>query len=427
MARSSQEVSADHPTSAAEAPVGEVAPLVGIRVLDFTQVIAGPFCTTMLADLGAEVLKVERPGVGDDLRQVGRYAGREDHQDYFYANNRSKKSICLDLKDPDHQRVCHQLAAQADVVVENFAPGTMDRLSMGWQELHAVNQRLLYCSISGFGQTGPSRDRLAIDPIIQSISGVMSVSGSPDGEPMQAGAPLADVIAGMFAAYSIVGALHTVKRDGKGRYIDISMQAAMVAALGPRMGETLQAGTVPERIGNENPMRVPANVYGTRDGGHLNISVSNDRHWPALCRALDRCEWLEDSRFDSSIDRVRHRAELNKMVAERFMDRPAAEWIPLLAAERVPYATVNNYQEALEDPQIAHRGLVHALEHPKSGPIRVVGPPWDISDMPTRMEAPPVLGQHTPDVLAAWLNWSPGEIDQFLDKSVSIHAGKGSS
>lgn len=213
------------------------APLEGLRVFDMTQIVAGPFCTTMLANLGAEVVKLESLGRGDDLRSIGRYEGRAGHEDYFNANNYSKKSIALNLKVPAQREVARALARKADVFVENFAPGTARRLGMGWQSLHRMNPRLVYCSISGFGQTGPYSDRLAMDIVIQAISGVMSVTGEEGGRPVQIGAPLADVISGMFAAYAVVGALHSVKQDGKGRYIDLSMQAAMIATLGPRMGQ----------------------------------------------------------------------------------------------------------------------------------------------------------------------------------------------
>ena len=215
----------------------------------------------MLADLGAEVVKLERPGVGDDLRSVGRFPGREDHEDMFNANNRSKKSITLDLKHPDGRELGQRLAAVADVVVENFAPGTVARLGMGWDDLRPLNPSLVYCSLSGFGQTGPYSNRLALDIMIQAMSGLMSVTGKSDGPPLKAGAPLGDVISGMMASYAILGALYAVRRDGVGRYIDVSMQGSLLAALGPRLSQALHLGVAAQRLGNENPMRVPSNTY----------------------------------------------------------------------------------------------------------------------------------------------------------------------
>ena len=363
----------------------------------------------MLADLGADVVKIERPGDGDDLRNTLPYKGREGHQDYFYANNRSKKSVTLDLKSPRDRDVAHALAGEADIVVENFAPGTAARLHMGWDDLKAVNPRLVYCSISGFGQTGPYRDRLALDPVIQAAAGVMSVTGVPDGPPMQVGAPLADVMAGMYAAYAVVGA-------GEGQFIDISMQDAMVAGLGPRMGETLQAGTVPMRAGNENPLRVPAETFRAADGRYITIICLTDRFWPPICRAIGREDLIDDPRYVKIADRVTHRATLNAMLRDIFATQPAAAWLSRLEAERVPFAQVTDYGEALNDPQIAHRGLIRELDHPISGSIRVVGPPWIMPGAEVELRSPPLLGEHMSDVLCDWLGWDDDKVRAFNDE-----------
>lgn len=392
-------------------------PLGRFRVLDLTQVLSGPHCTQMLADFGADVVKVERPEVGDDLRNTLAYKGREGHQDYFYANNRSKRSIALDLKAPKDNEIARALAREADIVVENFAPGTATRLKMGWQDLKATNPRLLYCSISGFGQTGPSRDRLALDPVIQAITGVMSVTGAPDTPPMQIGAPLADVMAGMYAAYAIVGALHGVRDTGKGCYLDISMQDAMLAALGPRMGETLQAGRLPGRHGNGNPLRVPAESYRTADGRYIAIISMSDRFWPPICRAVGRPELADDPRYVKMADRVAARETIDTMLADIFAQRTVEEWMPILEAERVPYARVNNYAEALEDPQVVHRGLIRELDHPASGPIRVVGPPWLTDSEPIPSSPPPLLGQHSADILREWLGWDDDAAGAFAQRA----------
>ncbi|NKB56344.1 MAG: CoA transferase [Alphaproteobacteria bacterium] len=392
------------------------SPLGRFRVLDLTQVLSGPHCTQMLADLGADVVKVERPGFGDDLRNTLAYEGREDHQDYFYANNRSKRSIALDLKSPRDRDVAHALAKQADIVVENFAPGTAARLDMAWEDLQAINPRLVYCSISGFGQTGPARDRLALDPVIQAIAGVMSVTGAPGTPPMQIGAPLADVMAGMYAAYAIVGALHGVRDTGEGRYIDISMQDTMLAALGPRMGETLQAGRLPQRQGNGNPLRVPAESYRTADGRYIAIICMSDRFWPPVCRAVGRDDLIDDPRYTKMADRVADRSAIDAMLSEIFVQRTADEWVPILETERVPFARVNDYAEALSDPQVEHRGLVRELQHATSGAIRVVGPPWQMSGDPLPSQPPPLLGEHTADVLHEWLEWDDEKIAAFGSK-----------
>ncbi|MBI4183677.1 MAG: CoA transferase [Proteobacteria bacterium] len=383
-------------------------------MLDLTQVVAGPFATMTLADLGAEVVKIERPGTGEDLRTVTPYEGREGHQDYFNSLNRSKKSVVLDLKAGPERAIARELAARAHLLVENFAPGTAERLGLGWEEVRALNPRLVYCSLSGFGQTGPSRDRLALDSVIQAVAGVMSVTGRADGEPTKIGAPICDVVAGLFAAVAVLGALRAAERDGRGQYVDLSMQAAVIAALGPRMAETLQAGLVPARIGNENPIRVPSNVYRAGDGRYLLIQVQSERHWPALCRALGREEWLADPRFAGMTPRVRNRAEVDALVGARIAEEPAAVWIVRLKAERVPFAPVNDYAEALADPQVAHRGLVRTLAHPTSGAIRVVGAPWLTPGMEAPMRPPPLLGGETGAVLGDWLGWEDRRIDRFL-------------
>jgi crotonobetainyl-CoA:carnitine CoA-transferase CaiB-like acyl-CoA transferase len=276
---------------------------------------------------------------------------------------------------------------------------------MGWDELHALNPRLTYCSISGFGQSGPYSGRRAMDPVIQAISGVMSVTGTSDGTPLMIGSPLADVISGMFAAYAIVGALHAVTADGCGRHIDLSMQAAMIATMGPRMGEALQAGISPKPLGNQNPMRVPSDVYFTRDRVPIFVMVQNDRLWLPFCRAVGKHEWISDPRFIDNVTRVKNRALINHLVTARFAELESTGAIEALEREAVPFARVYNYVEALADPQVKHRAMVHEVDHPASGRIRVVGPPWIISDNEVELSSPPTLGQHTIDVLENWLGW----------------------
>ena len=378
-------------------------PLSGVRVLDLTQVVAGPYSTMMLADMGADVVKIERPGHGDDLRRTVPYKGREGHEDYFNSINRSKRSVALDLKDKEHHALVLRLLERADVLVENFSPGTVERLGLGWEAVHKLNPRLLYCSLSGFGQTGPYRSRKALDPIIQAVTGIMSVTGFPDGEPTMIGAPLADVIAGMFAAFAIVSALRLVTDTGGGQYIDISMQDALLASLGMRLGETLQGGTAPRRLGNENPVRVPANTYRAADGSYIAVMVHDQEQWKTFCRALNAEEWIEDPRFRSMSARVENRRELNAILHGLFSEQSLGYWTARLEQYRIPYAQVNDYTQALRDPQVAHRNLVRELEHPVSGKLRVIGPPWIMSSTHDDMRPPPLLGQHTGEVLEEWL------------------------
>jgi len=385
-------------------------PLAGVRVIDFTQVVAGPYATMMLADMGAEIVKIERAGHGDDLRRTMPYKGREGHEDYFNALNRSKKSVALNLKDKKHLEIALGLIKQADVVVENFSPGTVDRLGVGWEIAHRLNPKLVYCSLSGFGQTGPQRSRLALDSIIQAVTGIMSVTGFPEADPVMVGAPLADVISGMFAAYTIVSALRLVTDQGGGQYIDLSMQDALLAAAGTRMGETLQAGIAPPRLGNENPLRVPANTYRTADDRYIAVMVHDQEQWKTFCEAMAKAEWLEDGRFATMALRLEHRKEMNKVVAERIALKDSAHWAVRLTEYRIPYALVNDYIQALEDPQVKHRGLLHEVDHPVSGKIKVVGPPWRMSNTNTEVRSPPTLGQHTAEVLQEWLGINEEEL-----------------
>lgn len=390
---------------------GENLPLEGVRVFDLTRVIAGPFCTMMLADLGAEVIKIEEPMHGDELRWVGRYKGRDQHdEDYFYASNRTKSSVALNLKDERQREAALALIEKSDVLVENFSPGVVDRLGIGWAKVSSINPRLVYCSISGFGQNGPSRNRLALDPIIQAVSGVMSVTGEPDGPPLQVGAPVGDVVSGMFGAYAIVAALFSARLTGKGRYIDISMQDAMLAVLGPRMGEALQAGLNPGRHGNGNPMRVPANAYKAADDKYIAIIVQNDNHWPAFCKAISREDFLGKSEYSTMAGRVMYREDLDRQVSEAFLKHDSYYWVRVLNENRVPFSVVNSYLDALKDDQVAFRGLVRDVQHPVSGKIRVVGPPWIMSDCQMTPSPPPLLGQHTIQVLQKWLDWDERRI-----------------
>lgn len=397
--------------------LGKNLPLQGVRVFDLTRVIAGPFCSMMLADLGADVIKIEEPKHGDELRWVGRYKGRAQHdEDYFYASNRSKRSVALDLKNPVHLDVAKELIQKSDILVENFSPGVMERLGLGWDKVSSWNSKLVYCSISGFGQKGPYRNRLALDPIIQAISGIMSVTGEPDGPPTQVGAPIADVLSGMFGAYSVVSALYAARESGRGRYIDISMQDALLAVLGPRMGESLQAGLNPARQGNGNPMRVPANTYRASDGKYITIIVQNDNHWPNFCKAINRSDLNEVSEYKTMVGRVKHRETLDRLVSDEFIKMDSAAWEKSLDDNRVPYALVNSYIEALNDEQVTHRGVVREIQHPVSGKIRVVGPPWVMADTSLEPTAPPLLGQHTNEVLFDWLGCDPERLAE-INKS----------
>ena len=401
-------------------------PLSGVRVVDFTHVISGPFCTMMLAHMGADVVKVERPDIGDSLRNIPGYEGREGHPDYFNSVNNTKRSVALDLKNPDQHAAAVDLICNADVVVENFKPGTADRIGLGYEVLKKINPKLIYCSISGFGQTGPYAQRPAIDPIIQAVSGVMSVTGEQDGPPMMAGYPLTDTVAGMYGAFAVVSALIKARASGVGEHLDVSMQGAMLYVLGCRMAETLQAGIVTERSGNQNPFRVPSEVFLSRDRRPTILHCSNNKRWGALCRALDVPEWAENPKYGTMQKRKKYREEIHAMVAARFAERDQAEWMARFDAEEATCIHVHDYQEALDHEQVKHRSQLTSRDHPLDGKVWTVGVPLMDSAYNEAITRPPILGENTVDILQEWLGWDETKSKNMLQKKTDKggHHGK---
>ena len=390
--------------------------LSGVRVVDFTHVISGPFCTMMLAHMGADVVKVERPDVGDSLRNIPGYEGREGHPDYFNSVNNTKRSVALDLKNPDHHAAVVDLIRNADVVVENFKPGTADRIGLGYEAMKKVNLKLIYCSISGFGQTGPYAQRPAIDPIIQAVSGVMSVTGEQDGPPMMAGYPLTDTVAGMYGAFAVVTALLKERESGVGAHLHVSMQGAMLYVLGCRMAETLQAGIVTERVGNQNPFRVPSEVFLSKDKRPTILHCSNNKRWEALCRALEVPEWAENPKYDTMQKRQEHRQELHAMVAARFAERDQADWMPRFDDEDTTCIHVHDYQEALDHEQVRYRSQLTSRDHPLDGEVWTVGVPLMDPAYNEAVTRPPTLGENTANVLQDWLGWDETKSKDMLKK-----------
>ena len=401
-------------------------PLSGVRVVDFTHVISGPFCTMMLAHMGADVVKVERPDIGDSLRNIPGYEGREGHPDYFNSVNNTKRSVALDLKNPDQHAAAVDLICNADVVVENFKPGTADRIGLGYEVLKKINPKLIYCSISGFGQTGPHAQRPAIDPIIQAVSGVMSVTGEQDGPPMMAGYPLTDTVAGMYGAFAVVSALLNARASGVGEHLDVSMQGAMLYVLGCRMAETLQAGIVTKRSGNQNPFRVPSEVFLSRDRRPTILHCSNNKRWGALCRALDVPEWAENPKYGTMQKRKKYREEIHAMVAARFAERNQAEWMARFDAEEATCIHVHDYQEALDHEQVKHRSQLTSRDHPLDGKVWTVGVPLMGSAYNEAITRPPVLGENAVDILQEWLGWDETKSKNMLQKKTDKggHHGK---
>jgi crotonobetainyl-CoA:carnitine CoA-transferase CaiB-like acyl-CoA transferase len=382
-------------------PARSRAPLSGVRVVDFTRILAGPFGSMFLGDMGAEVIKVEEPAKGDDTRGWPPFVGGE--ATYFLAVNRSKKSLTLNMKAPEGQAILRKLVAKADVVLENFRPGTMERLGFGYEALRALNPRLVYCSISGFGESGPEASRPGYDLIVQGESGVMDLTGFPDGPPVKVGNSIADLVAGMAAAQGITLALYARERTGLGQKVEIGMLDVMASLLTYQAGLYWNAGGRPTRRGNQHPSIVPYEVFQARDG-YLTLGVANNSLWEKTCRALDRPELFRDPRFDTDANRVTNREALIPLLNEVFGTRPVDEWIARLEEAGVPAGKIKTVAEVCESPHLKARGMVVKLPHPKAGSVTVMGVPIRLWETPgTATAPPPLLGQHTDAILTRLL------------------------
>ncbi|MET4699392.1 crotonobetainyl-CoA:carnitine CoA-transferase CaiB-like acyl-CoA transferase [Constrictibacter sp. MBR-5] len=384
-------------------------PLAGVRVLDFTRVLAGPWSTLNLADLGAEVIKVENPKGGDDTRQykppeVGGEAS------YFLFVNRNKKSLALDITKPEGQAIVRRLAAQVDVVIENYRPDVMERQGIDYASLSKVNPRLIYCSISGYGHDSPLKMVAGYDPVAQAESGMMSITGEPDGEPMRSGASYADIFTGMFATQAIMGALFARERDGLGQHIDLALVDSAVAVTANLAQNYLVTGQQPQRLGNRHPFLEPFGTFQCADG-LINIVIGNARQWERFCKdVLDRPDLLEDPRFATNPGRLQNRQAVRDLLTVTFLTDTRENWIARMRAAGVPAGSVRAVGEALEAPEIRYRGMVREVEHPTAGTISMLASPLKLSGTPTAdLQAPPLLGQHTDEVLSA-AGYDAGEI-----------------
>ena len=379
-------------------PGGHAPPLDGVTVLDFSRVLAGPYCTMQLGDLGARVIKIEQPGHGDDTRAWGPpFVGGESA--YFLSVNRNKESLALDLKHPRARRVLDPLIARADVLVENFRPGTMARLGLDEAAVRAMNPRLVYCSISGFGQTGPRRLEAGYDAMMQAEGGLMSITGDAAGPPFRLGVAIADIATGLFATQGILAALLARAATGRGQRVDIAMLDAVTALLSYQASSALTAGVSPARMGNRHPSIAPYDTFVTADGDFV-LSVGNDTQFRRMCETLRQPELAADPRFATNADRVRHYGELRERLSGLFSGWRRAELVAALTAAGVPCSAVRTVSEALADPQLAARDMIVPLEHVTAGAIRVLGTPVKLSDTPASIRsAPPTLGQHTAQIL----------------------------
>ena len=368
------------------------AALSDVVVIDLSRVLAGPYCTMILGDLGATVIKVEQPGKGDDTRHFGPpYIAGESA--YYLGLNRNKRSIALDFGVPEDKERLLELIRTATVLVENFRPGTLEKQGLGYEALKALNPGLIYCSISGYGSTGPYASRPGYDFVAQAESGIMSVTGEIDGEPMRVGAPVGDVSAGMFGCMAILAALRVRDRTGKGQFIDISLLETTTSLLSNVSSNYLISGEEAQRYGNGHPNIVPYQAFRTRDG-YVVVACGNDRLYQGLCRLLGRDDLGADPRFESNPQRVRNREELVPVLQEEFLQRDTGDWLPELRAAGIPCGPINSVSQVFNDPHMQARGFVWECEHPTAGTIRLSGSPIRLSDTPTRLyKAPPLLGE----------------------------------
>ena len=391
--------------------------LARVRVLDLTRVLAGPYCTMFLGDLGAEVVKVEQPGTGDDTRGWGPpFAGGESA--YFLCVNRNKKSITIDLKSADGVALLRRLAVKADVVIENFRPGTMERLGLGESELRMVNPKLIYASLSGFGADGPMSGVPGYDLIIQAWGGLMSVTGQPDGEPTKVGVAIIDLVAGLMLGKSITAALFAREKIGVGQRIDTSLLEAEVASLINVGSNYLISGKVPGRWGNAHPTIVPYQSFQTADS-FLVVGVASEGIWRRFCHAIDKDELARDERFLNNADRVNHRAELIAILAEVFRSHHTQTWLDLLNSAEVPCAPIQTIDEVFAAPQVRHREMLVNVDHPTAGSVPMAGIPVKFSVTPASIRLPPPrLGEHTVEVLGSWLDMSTEAIEEMKRQSI---------
>ena len=368
------------------------AVLSDVIVIDLSRVLAGPYCTMILGDLGATVIKVEQPGKGDDTRHFGPpYIAGESA--YYLGLNRNKQSILLDFSTPEGKERLLKLLSTATVLVENFRPGALERQGLGYETLRAINPGLIYCSISGYGQTGPYALRPGYDFVAQAESGLMSVTGEIDGDPQRVGSPVGDVSAGMYACISILAALRVRDRTGKGQYIDISLLETTMSLLSNVASNYLISGEEAPRLGNGHPNIVPYQAFHTKDG-YVVVSCGNDRLYQALCQLLGREDLAADPSFATNPQRVRNRQELVPALQEEFLRRTTEEWLPELRAAGIPCGPINTVSQSFNDQHIQARGFVWECEHPTAGRIKLSGSPIHLSETPTRLyKAPPLLGE----------------------------------
>ncbi len=393
-------------------------PLHGIRVLDVSRILSGPFCTMLLADLGAEVVKVEKPGTGDPARTLGPAVG--DDSAYFISVNRGKKSITLDLSVQDGQRLLQRLVPHFDVLVENFVPGTMARFGLDYQRLEKLNPGLVYASISGFGQEGPAAARPALDIIVQAMGGIMSVTGEPGGETIRPGASLGDSVAGLFTSLAIVSALWQRQVSGRGQYIDMSMLDCQVTMLENAFSRYFATGQVPGPLGTRHPSATPFQAFRAKDTNFVVALITDDvAIWRRLCQSIGRPDLGDDPRFADNAGRTEHIDFLSETLQQEFRSQPASYWLTRLTEAGIPCGPVNDIKAVIDDPQVRYRGMLTAIPQAFTGTWQVANTPFRLSGSTTGPAgASPRLGEHTRQVLEELLGLSGQELDSLRSNGV---------
>ena len=399
--------------------------LTGVTVVDLTRVLAGPTCTQILGDLGADVIKIERPGAGDDTRKFAPPFLKDDagedttESSYYMGANRNKRSVALDIAKPEGAELVRLMAKDADVLVENFKTGNLAKYALAYEDLKDANPKLVYCSVTGFGQTGPYAPRPGYDFLIQGMAGMMSITGEPDGEPQKVGVPIADIMAGMYASVAVNAALRHAAVTGQGQYIDIGMMDTTVAALA-NAGMNYIHGNMLGRLGNAHPNIVPYQPFKTEDG-FIIVAIGNDSQFQRFCELAERTDLCKNPEFATNDARVRNREALLPQLYKIFEQRPSADWLSDLEAQKIGCGPINNLEQVFNDPHVKDRGMVVNMDHPLAGDrgVDLIGSPMRFTETPVAYRhAPPQVGQHTEQVLREKLGLSDDDLSALRDKEV---------
>jgi crotonobetainyl-CoA:carnitine CoA-transferase CaiB-like acyl-CoA transferase len=395
--------------------MSNVGPLDGIKVIDCTHILSGAFSSTMIADLGADVIKIEKMGGGDPIRSAGP-PFQKGESAYFFSVNHNKKSICIDLKKKEGIDVVHRLVAQADVFMENFRPGVMDRLGLGYEALKKINPELIYASLTAFGSKGPYKDKPGFELIIQSLTGLVDVTSPPGGPPAKIQVQMVDLTAGLVLAYATLAALYHRQVTGKGQRVETSLLESTITMLANLANIFLMSGKVPTGLGSRNPQSMPSQAFKTKDS-YVSVVLSSD-HWGRFCNALGHPDWAEHPDFKKPSYRVQHYGEMEAMIQSVTTTRNTAEWLDILEKHEVASAPINTVEQAFEDPGVIATGMVKTMEHPIAGEIRLLDKPWHMSETPGGLKLPPPpLGWHTSEVLKA-AGFEAQEIDDLKKEGV---------